>query len=83
MAWWDDAWSNVEDFFDDIETPDVNEILFGDGSMLDQHAQDLFREAFFENNDSAYIELVDYMWDQYNIDFEDAFSWEDFREWYG
>ena len=84
MAWYDDAWDNVDDYFGDIsqDPNEVNEILFGDAQHLDQHAQDLFMEAFFNDNDAAYIDLVDYMWDEYNIDFEDAFDWEDFRDWY-
>lgn len=82
MTWYDKTWDDWDDFFPDENQPDVNDILFGDFSTMDKHAQDLFVEAFFNNNDAAYIDLVEYMHDQYGIDFEDAFDWEDFREWY-
>lgn len=85
MAWYDtpDDWE-AQDYFGDIhEDPNaINEILFGNDINVDMHAQDLFREAFFNDNDAAYIDLVEYVWDEYSIDFEDAFDWEDFREWY-
>lgn len=82
MAWYDD-WSN-EEFFEDtgVNTPDVNEILFGGPGIEDTRAQELFVQAFFEDNDKAYVDLVDYMWNEYHMDFEEAFEWEDFREWY-
>lgn len=75
---WDDDW---QDYFAE-ETPDWKEIVFGTSEVHDQHAQELFQGAFFDNNDTAYIDLVDYMWREYNIDFEAEFEWQDFREWY-
>lgn len=84
MASWydDDTWGSADDYFGDFDTPDVNELLFGNESVVDHHAQELFTEAFFNNNDAAYMDLVDYMWEEYHMDFEDAFDWEDFRDWY-
>lgn len=64
-------------------TDQVSELLFGPGYAQDPVAIDLFEHAVFDQTQAAYDALVDYMWDQYGIDFEDAFSWEDFREWYG
>lgn len=85
MAWYDtDSWSG-DDYFEeyaDSNPDEVNEILFGDAMHVDMHAQELFMEAFFNDNDAAYIDLVEYMHDEYDIDFEDAFDWQDFREWY-
>ena len=84
MAWWDDAWNNVDDVFGEpLGPPDAKEILFGEGPELDMHAQHLFVEAFFDGKEDAYQELVDYFWDEYGLDFEEVFEWEDFREWYG
>jgi hypothetical protein len=80
MAEWADGFS---DFYEVVETPPVNDLLFGGELDVDHRAQELFMEAFFDNDERAYSDLVDYMWDVYGIDFEDAFSWEDFREWYG
>lgn len=82
-AWWNNndyfvghAWSSSSDAYN------VNEVLFGPPGVEDMHAQQLFMDAYFENNTRAYIDLIDYMWREYGIDFEDAFSWADFREWY-
>lgn len=58
----------------------IIELLYENGG--DQHGQDLFNAAVFDKDDIAYQQLVDYMWDQYGIDFEDAFSWETAREAY-
>ena len=74
----------TEEFFRDF-SPSLNEILGltidSDGPM-DQHAQDLMVSAIMDKNDSAYAELVDYMWDEYGIDFEEEWDWEDFSDWY-
>lgn len=54
----------------------------------DYHLQDLFDDALFNDDltsderSSAYEELVDYLYDEYGIDFEQSFDWEDYREWY-
>lgn len=82
MAWQDDGWGDGGDFYDDQDPPDVKDLLFGDATTMDAHAQELFIHAFFEGDDKAYIDLVDYMYTEYNIDFEDAFDWEDFSDWY-
>lgn len=83
--WFSDEgwWNNPNDFlFGAPEPPtDVNEILFGPQYVQDQHAQDLFKEAFFDDNNRSYIDLIDYMWTRYGIDFEDSFSWADFRDY--
>lgn len=65
------------------QTEQVTELLYGPGYAVDTHARDLFEEAFFGHSQQAYDDLVDYIWDEYGIDFEEAFEWEDFREWYG
>jgi len=76
-------WYDDEEYYQ-IEDPiPLNDLLFGGELDVDMRAQELFMEAMFNDNELAYSSLVDYMWDVYGIDFEDAFSWEDFREWYG
>lgn len=72
-----------DDYYEVVDTPPLNDILFGGELDMDQRAQDLFMEAMFEKDEQAYSDLIDYMWDVYGIDFEAAFDWEDFREWYG
>jgi len=74
----DDTWGER---FNDPD--DIYAILWSeDPSIQDEHANELFREAFFEKNQDAYQELVDYMWDEYDMDFEELWDWEDWKEWY-
>lgn len=79
----------MAEYYDDddysVEMPsslELNSILFGNDFETDAHAQELFSQAFFDNNETAYQELVDWLWDEHGIDFEEAFDWEDFRSWY-
>lgn len=60
----------------------LNDVLWGNGADVDAHAQMLFTEAFFNDDERAYQDLVDYLYDRYGLEFEDAFEWADFREWY-
>lgn len=54
----------------------------------DQYAHDLFWDAFY--NDDLTIsdrmdimdQLADYLYDEYGIDFEAIWDWDDFRAWY-
>jgi hypothetical protein len=82
VAWYDDFDLGEQWFGEPGPPPDVNELLFGGPGIEDARAQELFSEAFFNDNSQAYIDLIDYMYDTYGIDFEEAFEWEDFREWY-
>lgn len=86
----DDGWGD-DDYYDSSDTPSYEDLLFGSADVMDQHAQNLFMAAYIgmpdseghrTKDDAAYIELVDYMWAEYGIDWEDVYDWEDFREWY-
>lgn len=64
-------------------------LINSDPVLGNDHAlQLLFDVALFDHDirpgerDMAYAALVEYMWDEYEIDFEDAFDWGDYREWY-
>lgn len=64
-------------------------MLEGDvGAYGDTHLQSLFDRAMFDptpdpsQRQAAYDELLSYLWDEYHIDFEEMFDWEDYREWY-
>lgn len=66
-----------------------NDLLGGDyEAFTDTTLQGLFDLAMFDPDASpsqrqeAYDNLVDYLWTEYNIDFEDVFDWEDYRTWY-
>lgn len=80
MSWYDEPWNNGQDYFSE-DPPNVSEILFRN-TRQDERALQLFTDYMFDDDELAYRELVDYMWDQYGIDFENAFVWEDFRKWY-
>ena len=62
---------------------------FGEYAAMaeDRTLQLLFDAALFEEmtpreRDDVYAALQDYLWDEYEIDFDDVFDWEDYREWY-
>lgn len=77
----EDWYDAEEKLFDNLINGDP---LIGDDATL----QDLFDDALFDpdvdiyEREVAYIALVDYLWDEYGIDFDYAFDWEDYREWY-
>jgi hypothetical protein len=54
----------------------------------DEYVQDLYHTAMHDDNvtveerEAAYQEMIDYLWDEYDIDFADEYDWEDFRAWY-
>lgn len=65
------------------------DVVFDDPIIAnDAYLQTLFDAALFdpdidpEARDDAYAMMVDYMWDEYGIDFDMAFDWEDYRSWY-
>lgn len=72
------AWDDWGDRFSDPD--DVYAILWSDDpSIRDEHARELFNEGVFGGNEQAYRDLIDYMWDEYDMDFEDVFDWEVFE----
>lgn len=96
MARFDDRY---DDYDEDSSTPYVSmseseqqEFLYDQlgfiDSPLDQHAHDLFWDAFYNDDLSmtdrmnTMDELADHLWEEYQIDFSLIWDWEDFREWY-
>lgn len=77
----DDWYGAEKDMFDNLVNGDP--VLGQDKSL-----QLLFDVALFDHDirpgerDMAYDALVEYMWDEYEIDFDDVFDWDDYREWY-
>jgi hypothetical protein len=55
---------------------------------LDEYAHAWFYEAMYNNDLSmadrlqVMDELADYLFDEYGIDFEAMWDWDDFRDWY-
>lgn len=83
-----------EDGYDYGELSEVDQqeflyetIGFGEQPQ-DQHAHDLFWDAFYNDDlrmgDRLDImdELAAYLFDEYGIDLEAVWDWDDFRSWY-
>jgi hypothetical protein len=66
----------------------VYEAIGFDQAPEDQYVRDLFWDAFYndeltmDTRESIMEDLADYLWDEYGIDFELIWDWDDFREWY-
>ena len=65
------------------------DMIFDDPIIAnDAYLQVLFDQAMFDpdiapdDREDSYNALVEYLWDEYGLDFEDVFDWEDYREWY-
>jgi hypothetical protein len=85
----DDEDYAVPDEWYDTEITLFDNLISNDADVgSDLYLQDLFDTAMFDpdasqqERETAYSDLVDYLWDQYDIDFDYAFDWEDYREWY-
>lgn len=69
--------------FDNAEPPDLYDVLFySDSGLLDPHAQELMIQALVAQDGDAYADLCEYLWEEYDIDFEADFDWDGFKEWY-
>lgn len=84
MASWDDGWG-WDRIAEGLEgtghsKSDFYEIILDD--RRDPLAHDMFMSAAFDKDDRAYIDLVEHMWNEYGIDFDEVFDWEDYREYY-
>lgn len=75
--------------WDDTETT-VYEQLIGDEPEIleDSRLQMDFHGALFDRDLNAetrsyfYDDLIEYLWQEYGIDFELDFDWEAYRDWY-
>lgn len=81
------SWESEYDAWDPIEVNIYEEITGGD--IQDDYLEILYHEALFDRDLSPEMrenfldQLIDYLWDEYDIDFDDVMDWEAFREWYG
>jgi hypothetical protein len=54
----------------------------------DDYAQIMFHEAYFDREvnpserDDFHDSLAAYLAEHYDIDFDEVFDWEDYRDWY-
>lgn len=64
-------------------------LVDGDPELGNDHTlQLLFDVALFdsdirpEEREGAMDVLIEYLWDEYGLDFDDIFDWDGYREWY-
>jgi len=83
----DDGEESFEYNADDQRDALYENLGFGEPAQ-DQTAHDLFWSVYYDNDlsipdrEQALQQLNDYLWDEYGIDFEAVWDWEDFRAWY-
>lgn len=85
---WSDDYAVPGEWYN-AEVSLFDNLINGDGDIGgDPYLQTLFDAALFdpdisdEAREQYYQTLVEYLWDNYGIDFEDVFDWEDYRSWY-
>jgi hypothetical protein len=90
VASWDDDYYVPQDW-SDAEAQIYDRMVSGDAEIgNDQHLQGLYDAAFFDNihgnggpeHDFLVDALRDYLLDRYDIEFDDVFDWEAWRDWY-
>ncbi len=58
------------------------------GQARDYEAHNMFWDVFYNDELSTdsrmdlYQQFVDYIWDEYGMNFAELWDWDDFREWY-
>lgn len=87
--WWDNQWNNLPEEWGETESRLFEDLLAGDSALEnDRLAQALYDEALFnfdlsaEDRRDIMDTLRDYLWEEYEIDFDDVFDWESWRELY-
>lgn len=85
---WDDEY-DVPDSWSRQEASMFDNLIHGDADIGgDRTLQLLFDVALFQDGFTPYereavmAALEDYLYDEYDIDFDESFDWEAFREWY-
>lgn len=86
---WDNGGMDTPEFMGARELEIFIGVTDGDPEVFgDETLQLLYHEALFDfdisSNDRevAYNLMVDYLWDTYEIDFDEVMDWESYREWY-
>lgn len=89
MGWDDDYDYFVPASWSESEANLYDELVGGNPDIAGDHRlQFLYDAALFHTElsppDRQIIldALKEYMWDEYSIDFDDAFDWDGYREWY-
>lgn len=82
MAWDDDLpeWLDWSD-----RTQDAYEFAFDapDEILSDPLVLRMFENAFFDHDSAAEVALINYLYDEYDLIWEDVWDWDAWREAYG
>lgn len=93
-GWWHVASSDDFDYFVPNDwygaEKDLYDSLVNGDPVLgsDRTLQMLYDVALFDKDirpderEAIMDELVDYLWREYGLDFDDAFDWDGYRDWY-
>lgn len=80
MAYFDDGnWYDEYNINDNLAS-NLDDII-GD----DEHLQDLIERALFDEVHGSELdltELEEYLLEEYGIEFDEVFDWDDWRSWY-
>jgi hypothetical protein len=85
---YEDDWQEHNQFGWDTTPAGLwDDVTRGEG-WDDDYGKMLFEMVFVDPIDAdnraiAYNTLVEWFHDEYDLDFEDVFDWEGWREWYG
>lgn len=79
----------LPEYWDPIESRTFVDLTDGiPATMENPYLQDLYHDAMWNldipirERDSAHNELVEFIREQYDIEFDQEFDWEAWREWY-
>lgn len=80
---WDDELPKWLDWSD--RTQHAYETAFDapDEILSDPLVLRMFENAFFEHSRDAEVALINYLFDEYGLEWEDVWDWEAWREAYG
>jgi hypothetical protein len=84
----DDEYEPPDEFLRDEQQEQLFELVGFFDDTLDQHAHDLFWAVMYNDELTVWeredlrFQLADHLWEEYGLDFEYLWDWEDFREWY-
>lgn len=83
-----------DESFDFGSLPEIQqqEFLYGligfDSNAQDSEVHNLFWDLMYNDDltraerEEIHEQLRDYLYDEYGLDFDDIWDWDDFREWY-
>lgn len=87
--WWDEYTWEAYNYFGETELELYRDFIDLDQRLdSDEFAHSLYHSAMFDfdlspmDRDMVYQALIEYMAEEYGLDFAQEFDWESYREWY-